>query len=162
MATEYSLGDVVVNLRPYGWRVGKVVLVVPAGRSVRREARRLGVSVRNFGAESPVRDHESYVVRGEGGGLYHPSVWRIEKNALDKAIENDIAKCQKVANAVARDILIGMGLKKDKAELKVKPKKGVEAYMENEIDKGLERFGKSLVVAAKGIFAGQDKKGGGK
>jgi hypothetical protein len=106
---KFSLGDVVINLRPYGWRVGKIVLVVPAGRSVRREARRLGESVRNFGAESVVRDHESYVVRGEGGGLYHPSVWRIEKNALDKAIEKDIAKCQKVANATVRRILVGMG-----------------------------------------------------
>lgn len=75
---KFCLGDVVVNLRPHGWRVGVVVLVVPAGRSVRREARKLGKSVRNFGEGVPVRDHDSYVVEA-GGALYHPSVWRMEK-----------------------------------------------------------------------------------
>lgn len=80
---KFSLGDVVVNLRPFGWRVGTIVLVVPAGRSVRREARKAGKSVRNFGDGVPVRDHESYVVEDCNGQLYHPGVWRIE-NGGDK------------------------------------------------------------------------------
>jgi hypothetical protein len=101
---KFLLGDVVVNLRPFGWRTGTIVLVVPAGRSVRREARKAGKSVRNFGAGVGVRDHESYVVEDGGGGLYHPSVWRIEKRPT-------IDDMQKVANKTMRRIFTGMGLK---------------------------------------------------
>jgi hypothetical protein len=78
MRIKFELGDKVVNLRPYGWREGVVVLVVPAGHSVRRLARKAGLSLRHFGADVVVRDHESYVVES-GGGLYWPSVWRMEK-----------------------------------------------------------------------------------
>lgn len=75
---KFSLGDVVMNLRPHGWRVGTIVLVVPARQSARRMIKKLGLPLRHFDRDVTVRDHESYVVNS-GGVLYHPSVWRIEK-----------------------------------------------------------------------------------